>query len=87
MWPLPMLAFFLPASRVARRFALFPFCRASVRSMDAPSRYAKPGATPRPVVFRRWNTRKNSLRRSNLQLIDGAWFSCLTTIWHKRCSR
>ena len=33
-------------------------------------RYAKPDASLSPVVFRRWNTPKKSLRRSNLQSLD-----------------
>jgi hypothetical protein len=50
-------------------------------------RYAKPGAAPLAVVFRRWNTPKKSLQRSNLQSIDATEFFSLTSVWHKRCSR
>ena len=50
-------------------------------------RYAKPGASAPPAVFRRWNTPKKTLRRSNLQSLDAPDFFFLTAIWHKRCSR
>jgi hypothetical protein len=50
-------------------------------------RYATPGATPLRAVFRRWNSPKKSLRRSNLQSLDARDFFFLTSIWHKRCSR
>jgi len=42
---------------------------------------------PSPVVFRRWNSRKKSLRRNNLQLIDAPRVFRTRPPWHKRCSR
>jgi hypothetical protein len=50
-------------------------------------RYAMPGAARARAVFRRWNSPKNPLRRSNLQSLDARDFFQLTPIWHKRCSR
>ena len=57
-------------SRGLRHLSSLISSLASDRPCDGGVRYATPGAMPSPLVFRRWNSRKKSLRRSNLQLID-----------------
>jgi len=68
-----------------RACALIPCSRDQGSFIAVPERYAKRGATRPSVVFRRWNTRKKSLRRNNLQSLDAMEFFPLTGIWHIRC--
>jgi hypothetical protein len=75
---------FARVSSALRSPAVEPVSRAVAMRCD---RYAMPGATPACAVFRRWNTPKKTLRRSNLQSLDALHVLFLTRDWHKRCSR
>jgi hypothetical protein len=80
--------FFRRESRPVRFASLhFPSRSLAQGFASRRDRYAMPGAARARAVFRRWNSPKKSLRRSNLQSLDARGFSFLTTVWHKRCTR